>query len=77
MIEDRMECPSCHRGVVPQLWVDSRDRLEHPRVVHLCPFCGVTLRKSGGGINKQMLAFIIASIGLFVLIFVLLLLKVI
>lgn len=73
--EDRIQCPNCGRAVVPQLWVDSRNRLERPRVRHLCPFCGDLLRESGGGMDRGMLALIIGSFCLCVLIFALLLLK--
>lgn len=68
--EDRIQCPNCRHAVVPQLWVDTRNGLEHPRVIHLCPFCGITLKETGGGMNRQMLALIIGSIFLCVLIFV-------
>ena len=70
-IEDRIECQSCRHAVVPQLWVDTRDRLSHPTVRHLCPLCGATLRASGGGINRSMLALIIGSVVLLALILVL------
>lgn len=60
--ENHVQCPNCHQSIVPQLWVDARNSLEHPRVVHLCPFCGVTLRETGGGLDRRMLAFIIGTI---------------
>lgn len=75
VMESRTECPSCQRSVVPQLWVDARNRLEHPRVVHLCPLCGATVRESGGEINKGVLALILGSICLSALMLVLLLMK--
>jgi hypothetical protein len=74
-MESRTECPSCQSAVVPQLWVDARNRLEHPRVVHLCPLCGATVRESGGGMNRGMLALIIGSICLFALMLILGLMK--
>lgn len=67
---DRIQCHNCNHAVVPQLWVDARNGLEHPRVKHLCPFCGITLKETGGGMNRQMLAFIIGTILLCVLMFV-------
>jgi ribosomal protein S27E len=66
-IEDRIECRSCGRAVVPQLWVDTRDGMSHPKVRHLCPLCGATLRVSGGGINRGMLALVIGSFGMILL----------
>jgi ribosomal protein S27E len=69
--EDRIECRSCGRAVVPQFWVDGRNGLEHPTVRHLCPLCGATLVVSGGGINRTMLALIIGFFALTILTFVL------
>jgi hypothetical protein len=66
-IEDRIECRSCGRAVVPQLWVDTRNRLEHPTVRHLCPLCGATLRVSGGGITRGGLALAASAIALMIL----------
>jgi ribosomal protein S27E len=66
---DRIQCPNCQRAVVPQLWVDDRNRLEYPKVIHLCPFCGIALKESGGGIDRRMLAFIIGIISLCILLF--------
>ena len=72
--EDRIECQSCRRAVVPQLWVDDRNRMEHPTVVHLCPFCGVVLRESGGRRDRRMLAFFLGFSFLCLLLIALLLL---
>lgn len=66
-IEDRIECHSCGRAIVPQLWVDARNRLEHTIVRHLCPLCGATLHVSGGGISRGGLALLVVSISLIVL----------
>lgn len=72
-VEDRIECWNCGRAVVPQLWVDGRNGLEHPKVRHLCPLCGATLLVSGGGINRSVLGLIIGFSALSILIVVLLL----
>ena len=74
-IEDRIECQSCGRAVVPHLWIDDRDQLIHPRVIHLCPFCGTVLRQTGGQPNRRELAFILGFVGLGVLMLLLMLLK--
>jgi len=66
-IEDRIECRSCARSVVPQLWVDARDRMSHPTVRHLCPLCGSTLRVSGGGMSRGGWALFVVSIGMILL----------
>jgi ribosomal protein S27E len=74
-IEDRIECRGCGRAVVPQLWVDTRDRMSHPKVRHLCPLCGATLRVSGGGINRGMLALVIGSFGMLILMLIFVVMK--
>ncbi len=66
-VEDRIECQSCGRAVVPQLWVDARARLSHPRVRHLCPLCGATLRVSGGGLSRGGLALTVVTLALLIL----------
>jgi predicted RNA-binding Zn-ribbon protein involved in translation (DUF1610 family) len=66
-IEDRIECHSCGRAIVPQLWVDAKNRMEHPTVRHLCPLCGATLRVSGGGISRGGWTLLVVSISLIVL----------
>jgi len=71
-VQDRIECRNCGRAVVPQLWVDNRNRLEHPRFVRLCPFCGAIASESGGGINRGKLALILLVFGLCLLFFLLL-----
>ena len=50
--ENHIECPAWRRAFVPQLWVNSRNCLEHPRVMYLYPFCGVALHESGGGVDR-------------------------
>ena len=52
---------------MPQLWVDARDRLSHPKVRHLCPLCGATLRVSGGGLSRGGLALAAVAIALMIL----------
>lgn len=66
-IEDRIECQKCGRAVVPQLWVDASNRLEHPKVNQLCPSCGATLRVTGGGLNRGVLALVIGSLAVLIL----------
>lgn len=70
VIEDRVECRNCGRAVVPHLWVDTRDRMSHPTVRHLCPLCGATLFVSGGGLDRGVLALVVGSIGIIMLIVV-------
>jgi hypothetical protein len=55
---------------VLHLWVDDRDQLIHPRVIHLCPFCGSVLRETGCKPDRRMLAFILGFAGLGILIFI-------
>lgn len=44
--------------------------MSHPKVRYLCPLCGATLRVSGGGLNRGLLALVVGSIGISILIVV-------
>lgn len=72
-VEDSIQCVNCGRAVVPQILVDTRNKMHHPIVMHLCPFCGVVLRESGGQIDRGILAILIGSICLSAIIFIFLL----
>ena len=50
--EEWVECPNCHRGVEPQLWLIGGDLLTYKRTQHLCPFCGVVMYETGGGYKR-------------------------
>jgi ribosomal protein S27E len=69
-MEDRLKCHGCGRAVVPQLWVDTRDQMSHPKVRHLCPLCGATLRVSGGGFDRWMVTIVIGTVILLVIFFI-------
>jgi hypothetical protein len=47
MAEERIECPSCRKQVVPRLW-HVRKRLSYLLTQHLCPFCGAVMYETGG-----------------------------
>lgn len=46
-------CSHCQRCVTPQLWHYAQSRFHHLKTQHLCPFCGVVLYETGGGVKRE------------------------
>lgn len=69
---DRITCNGCGREVVPRLWHYGGGRLTYMKTQHLCPFCGVVMYETGGGMQRgcreALLIFALLFIALFVLI---------
>lgn len=58
-------CGNCNSEVVPRLWhKNRRDLLLKKSIEHICPICGTTMYKTGGG-PTIVLAFIMAVIYIF------------
>lgn len=70
--DDLISCPRCGRRVVPRLWHYGGGALLYMRTQHLCPFCGVVMYESGGGIRwgcvMPVLAFLVLAGWLFILV---------
>lgn len=49
--DELISCTSCGRRSVPRLWHHGGGRLTYMRTQHLCPFCGVVLYETGGGVR--------------------------
>jgi ribosomal protein S27E len=49
--DDHIVCTRCGRRIVPRLWHYGGGRLTHTTTQHLCPFCGVVLYETGGGVR--------------------------
>lgn len=49
--KERIACASCGRRIVPRLWHYGGGRLSYMKTQHLCPFCGVVMYESGGGVR--------------------------
>jgi ribosomal protein S27E len=49
--DDRIPCRGCGRNIVPRLWHYGGGRLSYATTQHLCPFCGVVLYETGGGVR--------------------------
>lgn len=47
-----LACPRCGREVVPRLWHYGGGRLTYMKIQHLCPFCGVVMYETGGGVRR-------------------------
>lgn len=45
-------CPDCRREVVPRLWHYGGGTVTYMTTQHMCPFCGVVMYETGGGIRK-------------------------
>jgi len=66
-IEEYIECPNCQRAVIPRLWLTGGDYVTYMTTQHLCPFCGVVMYETGGGIKRVPLILTIVAIPLIVL----------
>lgn len=50
--DSRVTCRGCGRPVVPRLWHYGGGRLTYMTTQHLCPFCGVVMYETGGGVRR-------------------------
>lgn len=51
-IEEGVECPECNRAVVPRLLITrEHNPVAYRKAQHICPYCGVTMYVTGGGVN--------------------------
>lgn len=51
-IEEGVRCPDCGRGVVPRLlFKGGRNPIVFRKAEHVCPYCGVVMYVTGGGVN--------------------------
>jgi hypothetical protein len=49
---DGVVCPSCQREVVPRLWHYGGRTFTYMTTQHMCPYCGVVMYETGGGIHR-------------------------
>jgi hypothetical protein len=49
---DGVVCPGCQREVMPRLWHYDCGSLTYMKTQHLCPFCGVVMYETGGGVRR-------------------------
>lgn len=70
-IEEGVQCPECRRAVVPRLWfTGERNPIANRKVQHICPYCGVVMYETGGGVNMMavtILLIVFAACGLVLL----------
>lgn len=63
-IEEGVECPSCRRAVVPRLWLTGeRNPVAYRKAQHLCPYCGVIMYETGGGVNWAAVTILLIVFG--------------
>ena len=72
---DRIACGSCGRHIVPRLWHYGGGRLSYAKIQHLCPFCGVVLYETVGGIRRGCLIVLLLFSSPFIVLFVFALLR--
>lgn len=53
--DERIACTACGRRIVPRLWHYGGGSFTYMRTQHLCPFCGVVLYETGGGVRRGCL----------------------
>lgn len=69
-IEEGVECPGCRRAVVPRLlFINERNVVAYRKTQHICPYCGVIMYQTGGGVNWTNLIIIILAVAACGLIF--------
>lgn len=54
-VDEHIACTACGRRIVPRLWHYGGGSLTYMKTQHLCPFCGVVLYETGGGIRRGCL----------------------
>ena len=64
-IEEGVKCPECGRAVVPRLlFTGGRSPITYRKAQHICPFCGVIMYKTGGGVNWTAVVILLTILGL-------------
>lgn len=53
--DERIACSACGRRIVLRLWHYGGGRLTYVKSQHICPFCGVVLYETGGGVRRGCL----------------------
>lgn len=67
---DRIACRNCRRNIVPRLWHYGGGRLSYATTQHLCPFCGVLLYETGGGVRWGCLIILLLFTSPFIVLFI-------
>lgn len=64
--DNRVTCQGCGRSVVPRLWHYGGGKFTYLTTQHMCPFCGVVMYETGGGVRRGCLQ----ALALFSIVFV-------
>jgi predicted RNA-binding Zn-ribbon protein involved in translation (DUF1610 family) len=63
-IEEGIRCANCGRAVVPRLlFKGERNPITYRKAEHVCPFCGVVMYVTGGGVNWPAALILLAVFG--------------
>ena len=68
-------CPGCQREVVPRLWHYGGGTFTYMTTQHMCPYCGVVMYETGGGVRHGCIQALVLSFVVFVALCLLLLLS--
>lgn len=68
-------CASCQREAVPRLWHYGGGKFTYMTTQHMCPYCGVVMYETGGGVRRGCLQALVLSFVVFVALCLLLLLS--
>jgi hypothetical protein len=67
--DGRIACRSCGRNIIPRLWHYGGGRLSYARIQHICPFCGVVLYETAGGVRWGCLLILLLFSSPFIVLF--------
>lgn len=63
-IEEGVRCPECGRSVVPRLlFKGERNPIAYRKAEHVCPYCGVVMYVTGGGVNVWAMLILLIVFG--------------
>ena len=64
MIEEGIQCPECKRAVVQrQCLTGEMNPIAYRKTQHICPYCGVIMYQTGGGVNWTALVVLMIVFG--------------
>ena len=70
-MEEEVRCPECGRSAVPRLLLKGeRNPIAYRKAEHLCPYSGVVMYETGGGMNWPAVLILLAVFGICALVLV-------
>lgn len=50
-MDERVDCKNCGKKSTPRLWHIKGGFFRRKRIQHICPYCGVVMYQTGGGVG--------------------------